>query len=91
MRFFAWLMRDSAARGWTNAVVDLQLLQRLLDDGELVGGVVDDEVARQPDGGASRRSSRAQSEWNVEIHIAGAVGAEQRLDARRASPRRPCS
>ena len=31
------------------AVVDVQLLERLLDDGELIGRVVDDEVARQAD------------------------------------------
>ena len=32
--------------------------------------------------GASRRSSRAQSEWNVDTHMPAAVRAEQRLDAR---------
>ena len=32
--------------------------------------------------GASRRSRRAQSEWNVETHMRAAVRAEQRLDAR---------
>ena len=36
----------------------------------------------RPIAGASRRSSRAQSEWNVETHMPAAVGAEQRLDAR---------
>ena len=35
-----------------------------------------------PMAGASRRSSRAHSEWNVDTHMPAAVRAEQRLDAR---------
>ena len=36
----------------------------------------------RPIAGASRRSSRAHSAWNVETHMPVTVGAEQRLDAR---------
>ena len=36
----------------------------------------------RPIAGASRRSSRAHSEWNVDTHMPLTVGAEQRLDAR---------
>ena len=64
------------------AVVDLQLLQRLLDDGELVGRIVDDEIARQAD----RRRLAAQQPRAERVKRrhphAAAVGAEQRLDAR---------
>ena len=35
----------------------------------------------RPMAGASRRSSRAHSEWKVEIHMARAVAARQRGDA----------
>ena len=38
-----------------------QLLQRLLDDGELVGRVVDDEVARQADRAAPRGAAAART------------------------------
>ena len=48
------------------AVVDLQLFEHLLDERHLVGRVVDDEVARQPDG---RRFAAEQ---------AGAEGVERR-------------
>ncbi len=40
--------------------------------------------------GASRRSRRAQSEWNVEIHIERQSRLEQRLDALAHLLRRPC-
>ena len=64
------------------AVVDVQLLQRLLDDRQLIGRVVDDEVARQPD---RRRLApeqpRAERVERRHPHAA-AVFAEQRLDAR---------
>ena len=36
----------------------------------------------RPMAGASRRSSRAHSAWNVDTHMPAAVRAEQRLDAR---------
>ena len=82
MRFLAWLMRASAARGARTLFVDLLLAKDLLDRGELVGGVVDDEVAGEPDAaGASRRRRRAQRAWNVEIHMPAGRAAEQRLDA----------
>ena len=82
MRFFAWLIRDSAARGCTKLSSMLQLLQRLLDDRELIGRVVDDEVARQADRRRlAAQQPRAQRVERRDPHPA-AVGAEQRLDAR---------
>ena len=50
--FHAVLGLADAAEGRArrnHLVVDVQRLQRLLDDRELIGRVVDDEVARQPD------------------------------------------
>ena len=44
-------MRERAARGCTKLSSMLSSFMRLLDDGQLIGRVVDDEVARQPDGG----------------------------------------
>ena len=64
------------------AVVDLQRLQRLLDDRQLIGRVVDDEIARQADRRRlAAQQPRAQRVKRRHPH-AGAVGAEQRLDAR---------
>ena len=48
IRFFAWLIRERHPRRH-ELVVDAELPLRLLDDRDLIGGVVDDEVARQPD------------------------------------------
>jgi hypothetical protein len=36
--------------GLQEAVVDLQLLEHLLDERDLIGRIVDDEVSRQADG-----------------------------------------
>jgi hypothetical protein len=58
---------------------------RLLDDGDLVGRVVDDEIAREPIFGASRRSSRAQSAWNVESHTPEASSPMRRPTRSRIS------
>ena len=64
------------------AVVDLQILQRLLDHRQLIGRVVDHEIARQSD---RRRLApeqpRAQRVERRHPHAA-AVFAKQRLDAR---------
>ena len=82
IRFLAWLMRDSARRGCTLASSTPELPQRLLDDGELVGGVVDDEVAGQADvRRLAAQQPRAQRVKGRDPHLP-AVDAEQRLDAR---------
>jgi hypothetical protein len=62
-------------------VVDAELLLDLLDERDLIGGVVDDEVARQPD---FRRlppeQPRAERMKGRQPH-AFRVSADQRLDA----------
>ena len=79
MWFFAQEMsREHGARREL-LVVDAQPLHRRLDQRLLVALVVDDEILRVPDGrlagyaegirsaSMSRRSTRTQNEWNVEI------------------------
>ena len=51
IRFLAWLMRLRAARGCISLSSMFERLQGLLDDGQLVGGIVDDEVPGQAEGG----------------------------------------
>ena len=63
-------------------IVDVQLLERLLDDGQLIGGVVDDEVARQPDRRRlATQQPRAEGMERRHPHAA-AVRPEQVLDTR---------
>ena len=63
-------------------VVDVQLLHRLLDDRQLIGGVVDHEVARQADGGClAPEQPRRQRVERRDPHLR-AVGTQQRRDAR---------
>src|SRR5438105_2921419 len=60
----------------------MKLLERLLDYGELIGGIVDDEIAGEPDGGRlAAEQTGAQRMKGRDPHPA-AVRAEQRLDAR---------
>ena len=64
------------------AVVGPNLLQRLLHDGELVSGVVDDEIARQADlRRLATKQPRAERVERRDPHPP-AVDAEQRFDAR---------
>ena len=82
IRFFALLMRDSAARGWTSASSICRCFKRLLDDGQLVGRIVDHEVARQADRRRlAAQQPRAEGVKRRDPH-AGDLGAEERLDAR---------
>ena len=83
IRFFAWLMRDSASARLHAALSSTpELPQRLLDHRELVGRVVDDEVARQADvRRLAAQQPRAQRVERRDPHLP-AVDAEQRLDAR---------
>ena len=82
MRFFAWLMRASAARGGDQLVVDVQVAHRLLDGGCLVGRIVDDEVAREPDlRRLAPQQPRAHRVERRDPH-APAVRAQQARDAR---------
>jgi hypothetical protein len=63
-------------------VVHAELAQRLLHHGQLVGGVVDHEIARQADmGRLSPKEARAERMERRDPHLP-AIGAEQRLDAR---------
>ena len=50
MRFLAWLIRRERRPGLQQAVVDAQIAHHVLDGRELVGGVVDHEIAREADG-----------------------------------------
>jgi len=70
-------------RAWLNeAVVNLQRLERLLDDCELIRRIVDDEIARQADGRCfAAEQARAKRVKGRDPHAA-AVGSEQRFDAR---------
>ena len=62
-------------------VVDAELALRLLHDRDLIGRVVDDEIARQPDlRRLAPQQPRAQRMERGEPDAAG-VAADQRLDA----------
>ena len=64
-----------------DAVVDLQLFEHLLDERDLIGRVVDDEIARQADGGRfAPQEARAQRVERRDPR-ADQRRAEQRLDA----------
>ncbi len=66
--------------GLDEAVVDVQILQRLLDDAELIGGVVDHEIAGEPDRRRlAAKQPRAQRMERRDPHAA-AVLADQRHD-----------
>ena len=54
--------------------VALELLEALLDEPELVGGVVDREVRAVAEPRASRRRMRPQAAWNVITQAARAGG-----------------
>ena len=74
-------MRDSAARGCTKLSSMWSSLRRLLDDRELIGRVVDDEVARQADcRRLAAQQARAERVKGRNPHAA-AVRAQQGLDA----------
>ena len=77
-------MADSRERGpgLHEAVVDVQLFQRVLDDRELVRRVVDDEIAREPDGGRLAAQQTGAERVKRRHPHPGDVGAEQRLDPR---------
>ena len=74
IRFFAWLMRASAARGGMN-------LSSMFHDGNLVGRVVDHEIPRQPDFRrlATKQPRAERMERGQPDPVA--VGSEHRLDA----------
>ena len=58
-------------------------LRACLTTDELVGRVVDDEVARQADGGRLAPAAAGRiSEWNVETHMRLQSDPSERLDAR---------
>ena len=81
IRFLAWLMRESAARGWTKLSSMCSSLSACLTTRELVGRVVDDEIARQADGRRlAAQQACAERVERRDPHPA-AVGAEQRFDA----------
>ena len=81
MRFFAWLMRLSTMRGWYGLGVEVIVLEQLLDDRLLIGGVVDREVAAQADVvRLAAQQARAQRVEGRHPHRA-AVRLEQPLDA----------
>ena len=92
IRFLAWLMRDSASARLESACRRrCTSLQRLLDRRQLVGRVVDDEVARQADrrrlaaqqlARTARGTSRSTCRWQS---VPSSV-----CDARAASPPPPC-
>ena len=81
IRFFAWLMRDSAARG-ARKLSSICCSRRIcFTAGQLVGRVVDDEVARQAD--VRRLAAEQPGAQGVEGRDpqAAVAGAEQRADA----------
>ena len=63
-------------------IVDAQLLERLLDDRQLIGRVVDHEVARQTDGRRFAPEQPSAEGMKRRHPHPAAVGAEQMLDAR---------
>ena len=63
-------------------VVDVEIFQRALDDRQLIGRVVDDEIAREADRGRfTPQKPRAQRVKRRHPHAA-ALRSEERLDAR---------
>ena len=65
-----------------DAVVNLQLLEHLFDQGDLIGRVVDHEIARQADGcGFAPEQARAERVKRGNPRT-GQRGAEQRFDPR---------
>ena len=81
MRFFAWLIRDSAARGGSSLSSIDKLLEDLLHRRLLIGGVVDHEVAREADGRRlAAQQPRAERVERRDPQPA-AVDAEQAADA----------
>ncbi len=76
-------MADARQRGprLDECVIDVEVLQRLLDDGQLVGRVVDHEVPRQADCRRfAAQQSSAQRVKRRDPH-ATALGSEKILDA----------
>ena len=55
-------MRLSTIRGWYDLGVEVIVLEQLLDDGLLIGGVVDGEIAAEADVvGLAPQQARAQA------------------------------
>ncbi len=64
------------------AVVDLQVFEHLLDESNLIGGIIDDEIARQADSGRFATQQACAERVKRRNPGAGQRRPDQRFDAR---------